>query len=375
MTRVRLNLLGRFEARPDPEGPPAALGRKAQGLVGYLAVRPGQPHHRERLAALLWRGMEDEQARHSLRQAVFAIRRALPALALVTAGDTLALDPAAVEVDVVEMEALAETSTVEALERAAALYRGDLLEGLRVKEPVFEDWLARERQRLRAVACTALEKLTSALVQGGETDRAAETAQRLLALDPARETAHRALIRLHLAAGRRADAVRQYQACERALRAELGVGPEAETRRLIEDVADERRPAPEAPSPARDDRAAVLVVEDEPVTRALLEAFLGSAGYRVEAVVDGGDALLRVSRERFDLIVSDIAMPLLDGMTLLEILARNRITTPVIFVTAQPGDELEVRGLQLGAVDYLRKPVQKDVLLARVQRALARSVR
>jgi DNA-binding response OmpR family regulator len=114
----------------------------------------------------------------------------------------------------------------------------------------------------------------------------------------------------------------------------------------------------------------VLVVEDEPVTRAVLEGFLGAAGYEVTAVSDGRDAVFQLSGRHFDLILSDIAMPSLDGLALAEMVARKGLQTPVIFVTGQPGDQLEIKGLQIGAVDFIRKPIQKDVLLLRVRKAL-----
>jgi DNA-binding SARP family transcriptional activator len=371
MNRLLLSLFGGFEARPAPGVPPVPLGRKAQALMAYLAVRPGTAHSRDKLAALLWSGMGDEQARHSVRQALFAIRRALPSAGFLTAGETVALDPELVEVDVALFERLTREATAEALRQALQLYRGDLLEGLRLREAPFESWLAGERERFRTRAREAMDTLVELQMKAGELEPAIQTAQRLLALDPASERAHRTLIRLYLAGGQRAAALRQYRTCVRILERELGVVPDAETCALGASIAEEGRAPAERPATREPgQRAAVLVVEDEPVTRALLEAFLASADLEVTAVPDGADALFRLSRDRFDVIVSDIAMPTLDGLTLLEVLARNHVHTPVIFVTGQPGEELEVKSLELGAVDYIRKPVQKEVLLLRVRRAL-----
>jgi len=127
------------------------------------------------------------------------------------------MNPAAVAVDVVDFERLAAKANPETLERAALLYRGDLLEGLRLREPAFEEWLAVERDRLRSLAVATLDRLTHSQMEGGDLDAAIETATRLVSLDPTREAGHRTLMRLHLQTGRRAAAVRQYQACERAL--------------------------------------------------------------------------------------------------------------------------------------------------------------
>ena len=176
-------------------------------------------------------------------------------------------------------------------------------------------------------------------------------------------------MRLYLQTGRRAAAVRQYQACERVLSRELGVKPDTETRALYDKILESRAAATVEPN-GRPTKPAVLVVEDEPVTRAVLEGFLGLADYDVTAVSDGADALFQLSNRRFDLILTDIAMPSVDGLALAEVVTRKGLHTPVIFVTGQPGDELEVKGLELGAVDYIRKPIQKDVLLLRVRKAL-----
>src|SRR5437867_4212242 len=113
MPRLHLILLGGFQARTDA-GPAVALPtRKAQALLAYLALPPGRAHPRDKLAALLWGDTAEEQARASLRQALFALRKALPAGALVSEGETLALDPAAVEVDAVALERRVAAGTPE----------------------------------------------------------------------------------------------------------------------------------------------------------------------------------------------------------------------------------------------------------------------
>jgi DNA-binding SARP family transcriptional activator len=142
MDRLTLQLLGGFSVRLG-SGRNVTLGtKKAQALIAYLAVPPGRAHARDKLASLLWGDTGDEQARQSLRQTLVALRRALPATnppILVVDHDTLALDPAAVEVDVQQFERLAAAGTAGALEQAMALYQDDLLAGVRVTEEPFED--------------------------------------------------------------------------------------------------------------------------------------------------------------------------------------------------------------------------------------------
>jgi DNA-binding SARP family transcriptional activator len=138
MAALRLALLGTFEARLD-SGPVVSFSRKkSEALLAYLALHPGQMQARDKLATLLWGDASDERARHSLRQALLTLRQALPraaAASLVEEGDTVGVNPAAVDVDVTMFERLTADGTPDALERAADLYRGDLLEGISVEEP------------------------------------------------------------------------------------------------------------------------------------------------------------------------------------------------------------------------------------------------
>src|SRR5918995_3803306 len=100
MAALSVSLLGGFQVRLD--GCALALPtRKAQALLAYLALPPGQAHPRDKLAALLWGGIREESARASLRQAVFSIRKALgdAAPALVMEANTIALAADQVEVD------------------------------------------------------------------------------------------------------------------------------------------------------------------------------------------------------------------------------------------------------------------------------------
>jgi type II secretory ATPase GspE/PulE/Tfp pilus assembly ATPase PilB-like protein/CheY-like chemotaxis protein len=117
-------------------------------------------------------------------------------------------------------------------------------------------------------------------------------------------------------------------------------------------------------------QSCVLVVEDEEGTLLLLENILSKAGYRVVSATDGKEALLELGRGTVDLILSDIHMPNLDGLKLLEILNQHDIGTPVVFLTGEPSPDVEARGREMGAADYLRKPIQRDILLGSIERIL-----
>jgi DNA-binding SARP family transcriptional activator len=160
MVRLSLTLLGGFQARLDAGRPLALPTRKSQALLAYLALPLGRRHPRDTLAALLWGGMRQESARAGLRQALFFIRKALAEAgsAVRQEGDTLALEPAVVDTDTATFEQLI-VGTPDMLARAAALYRGDFLNGFALEEAPFEEWLVGERERLRELAVEALARL------------------------------------------------------------------------------------------------------------------------------------------------------------------------------------------------------------------------
>ena len=254
MGALRLTLLGGFEARLASGGAVCLPTKKAQALLAYLGLRPGQAHQRDKLAALLWGERSDEHARDSLRHALVVLRKALSRVtppSVVVEGHTLTLNPAAVEVDVATFERQVTGGTPEALEQATELYRGDLLLGFSVNEALFEDWLMAERERLREVAIDALARLLAHQTSTGGTERAIRTAVGLLALDPLQEPVHRALMRLYHWQGRRGAALKQYRVCLGVLQRELGTEPEAETRQLYQELLQRPVGGPMGPCSSR----------------------------------------------------------------------------------------------------------------------------
>ncbi len=242
MARLNLVLLGGFQGRLGGAAPLTLPTRKSQALLAFLALPLGRSHPREKLASLLWGGMREPQARRGLRQSLFTLRKAVGVEqpALLIDGQTVALNPTTVDVDVAEFERQVAEGTPAALERAAALYHGELLEGLALQEAPFEEWLLAERERLRELALEALAKLLHHQRTTGATEAALQTALRLLALDPLQEPVHRAVMRLHVQLGRRAAALRQYQICIGVLQRELSVEPEATTKHLYQEILRQR---------------------------------------------------------------------------------------------------------------------------------------
>ena len=118
----------------------------------------------------------------------------------------------------------------------------------------------------------------------------------------------------------------------------------------------------------------ILVVDDEPAVRESLVSSLVFEDYEVEAAVDGLDAMERLDGSRHDLVILDVLMPRLDGLTTCRRLRARGETLPVLMLTARDTIGDRVTGLDAGADDYLVKPFELDELLARVRALLRRGV-
>jgi len=116
----------------------------------------------------------------------------------------------------------------------------------------------------------------------------------------------------------------------------------------------------------------VLVVEDEKKTAAYLSKGLGENGFVIDAAHDGEAGLYLARNTRYDLIILDVMLPNRDGWSVLSELRRSGDQTPVLFLTARDAVPDRVRGLQLGADDYLVKPFAFSELLARIHTILRR---
>jgi len=117
--------------------------------------------------------------------------------------------------------------------------------------------------------------------------------------------------------------------------------------------------------------SSILVVDDERGIRALCSDVLARAGHEVEAVDSAAGALAASARRRFDLVLCDINLPDQDGVSLLPRLLTGEVPPAVLLITAYPSIDTAVRGMKLGARDYIGKPFSPDELRLVVQRALA----
>ncbi|MEV6027630.1 response regulator transcription factor [Streptomyces sp. NPDC052036] len=128
-------------------------------------------------------------------------------------------------------------------------------------------------------------------------------------------------------------------------------------------------------SPAEGDREPqrILIVDDEPAVREALQRSLAFEGYDTEVAVDGADALAKSTAYQPDLVVLDIQMPRMDGLTAARRMRGAGTTTPILMLTARDTVGDRVTGLDAGADDYLVKPFELDELFARIRALLRRS--
>ncbi|MBV8071618.1 MAG: AAA family ATPase [Acidobacteriaceae bacterium] len=244
---MQVNLFGSLRITVGGEPLTTVNTNRLQSLLAYLILHAEAPQPRDGLAFTLWPGSRESQARTNLRQLMHNLRRALPPECGALIADHFAVqwrrDPSC-EVDVWDFQsAIAEaasarkdndrTREMACLTRAAELYTDDLLPAL------YDDWLLPFREGCRRNVCDALERIATNLEGSKEYAAAIPYADRLLVLDPLRETHHQLLIRLHAANHDRASALRIYHKCMLLLRRELGVEPGPATRQLFEQILKE----------------------------------------------------------------------------------------------------------------------------------------
>src|SRR6266480_6536374 len=117
----------------------------------------------------------------------------------------------------------------------------------------------------------------------------------------------------------------------------------------------------------------ILVIEDEKKTAAFLAKGLREAGFAVEVAIDGETGLKQARTIRFDLLIVDIMLPYKDGWDVVADLRRDEVRTPILFLTARDSVRDRVKGLELGADDYLVKPFAFSELMARIRSLLRRA--
>jgi DNA-binding SARP family transcriptional activator len=220
-------MLGGFDLRCGGER--ITLPPSAQRVVAYLALHYG-PATRPNVAGTLWLDVPEDRAMANLRSAIWRLRQ--PGVPLIqTTGEHLELTPEVV-VDIHDLTAAArglldDTVPSDGAHIDRLAFGGELLGDW------YEDWVLVEREHFRQIRLQALERTAFALAASGRYGRAAETALAAIATEPLRESAHRALISVHLAQGNRSEAIRQYCIYRELMRDELGIEPSSQMEELI----------------------------------------------------------------------------------------------------------------------------------------------
>ncbi len=249
--RLRIHCLGPLRVMLDGEPIPMERFRrhkKALTLLKYLAAHRGRAVSREALMELLWPGAHPARVSGNLRVVLHSLRRSLEPASeegavssfVLSRGDMVCLDPSdRVWIDLEEFVQRLRLANgmasqgrhedaLDEYERAAALYQGDYME-----DEQYSDWCLFERENLKEIYINALKQTASILAGRNEVESAIAACRTALAVDLGREEFHRRLISLLWQAGRRDEALRQYERCRAILREELDVEPSPETLALL----------------------------------------------------------------------------------------------------------------------------------------------
>ena len=279
---LHVSLLGEQAITNDRAGSFRLRSARAVVLVAFLATHAGSPQPRARIAGLFWPESTDAQALTNLRRELHHLRQVLsdePAL-VVTPRDLCWCDTKTCRVDVrifdIERKAALAAAAADDSNgvlvhaaRAIAEYRGDLLPG------VYEDWLLEARAEIERQCVDLCDLLCETRACSGDLTGAVEAARRRIQLQPLEEVGYRTLMQLQADLGDRAGAVSTYHHCASVLERELGVVPDATTRKAFERLMAHASPAagsretiePRAGRPGRPERSSSAVLPNSACSR------------------------------------------------------------------------------------------------------------
>ena len=361
---LKVKVLGAFEARNAANQNLVFPTSKAKALFAYLVLEGDQYHTREKLSNLFWGNASEERSRANLRQTLTRVRQSLPPSlsgCVMAQTGAIQIDTGAIITDVSDFNQRQKSGTFDGLERAAALYRGEFLEGFVVQEEEFEGWLRHERLKYREHAIVCFGELLTHYQAIGASTRGIEICNRLLALDSYRESVHRMLMGFYADQDRRGAALAQYDECRTLLQDELGVLPEDETTALYQSIQNQsektrytRNPALSRPAPAkgferdRSSRAVTNLIGRSP--------WHGASWTKPSIAVLPFDCLAQKDDSRYlcDGLVEDIITNLA-RFSDLHVIARNSSF-------ALQGHSIDLRdiGKDLGARYILEGSLQRD---------------
>jgi DNA-binding SARP family transcriptional activator len=250
MAELRIELLGGFQVVSRGRAIPEEMWqrRKPAALFKLLALAPRHRLHREQVMDALWPELPPAAAAANLRKVVYYARHALPgeegSRLICAVGDLLYLPPEGLRIDVDAFRSAGararQTGDPAAYWEAVGLYRGGLLPDDR-----YEQWVIGRRDELEFEFLAIVDELAALLEGRGDLAGAMRAVALLIAAEPLEEGAHVRLMRLYALAGRRGEALRQYERLREMLAAELGSEPGVEAQRLYEEVRARQVAEPE----------------------------------------------------------------------------------------------------------------------------------
>jgi len=226
---TRLRMIGTFDLTVD--GYSVELPMSVQRLLAFLALQD-RPLLRSQVAGVLWPETTDERAAANLRSALWKLRRSEQGIIDATTATLRLADRVGVDVREVNATAhrlLAPDAVLTFADFDASRFTLDLLPDW------YDDWLVMERARFHQLRLRVLEMLCDRMVAAGSFVHAVELGLAAVAGEPLRESAHRALVRVHQAEGNRAEALRQFELYRRLLEDHLGMAPSAQMLELVSD--------------------------------------------------------------------------------------------------------------------------------------------
>lgn len=225
---TRVALMGALEL--EHEGAVVALPMSAQRLLAFVALQD-KPLARLYVAGRLWPDASEPRAGASLRSALWRLQRADGGVVQANSRTLVLAQWASVDVQCVTAVAhrVLHGGPVSDQDAEALCRSDDLLPDW------YDDWVDIERERFRQLRLHALEQLCGRLTAEGRFSDALEAGLAAVRAEPLRETAHRALIGMHLAEGNVSEAVRQYATCEQLMSRALGMEPSHQTLRVLEE--------------------------------------------------------------------------------------------------------------------------------------------
>ncbi|MDH3424371.1 MAG: hypothetical protein OEN00_15365, partial [Gemmatimonadota bacterium] len=247
---IELRLFGPVELRDRDGALVTELLRRPNrlALLAYLATaRPHGLHRRDTLLGLFWPESSPKRARAALSQALLVVRKALGDDVTETRGDgEVGISEGRVWSDVTAFE---EAIGDERYEDAIGLYRGEFLEGFYLRSaPEFEKWVDGERDRARRAAIDVCSSLTRRCRERGDMTGATRWAERGTALAPYEEASARALLEVLADQGKRARAIRAFEAFGKRLAADIGIAPSPELRSLLDGIKERPATVPTPPA-------------------------------------------------------------------------------------------------------------------------------